>query len=284
MEPGAGVRIPSLALIHSHDDILANFREILEVDLNRASSTTSDHLREIERFLEAMGSDPITKTRIREYLKQYIEGPPATFNNVLKSLRVFFREYLDREDLVKGFQFRPDEGSPIKTPERAEIQKFYGALEDPLTQLYFLILASSGLRRTETLGLTRENLGLSRRMIIPGKQSSTKKTYVTFYTPEADELLESLLPEGPKAPILVHKKDYFNDRFIAASEKSGVKITPQILREWFCCEMGELGVQDRYIDGFCGRVPKKVLAKRYTDYAPKKLQRIYEKAGLKVLS
>jgi len=48
--------------------------------------------------------------------------------------------------------------------------------------------------------------------------------------------------------------------------------------------MGNLGVPDRYIDAFCGRVPKSVLAKHYTDYSPKKLKRIYEKADLKVLS
>jgi len=48
--------------------------------------------------------------------------------------------------------------------------------------------------------------------------------------------------------------------------------------------MGELGVQDRYIDAFCGRVPKSILARHYTDYSPERLKRRYDKAGLKVLS
>jgi len=69
-----------------------------------------------------------------------------------------------------------------------------------------------------------------------------------------------------------------------AKEATGFDITPQRLREWFCEEMGNLGVQDRYIDAFCGRVPKSVLARRYTDYSPAKLKVIYEKASLKVLS
>jgi len=47
--------------------------------------------------------------------------------------------------------------------------------------------------------------------------------------------------------------------------------------------MGNLGVSDRYIDAFCGRVPKSVLAKHYTDYSPKKLKAIYDKADLRVL-
>jgi len=50
------------------------------------------------------------------------------------------------------------------------------------------------------------------------------------------------------------------------------------------CEMGRLRVPDRYVDAFCGRAPKTVLARRYTDYSPEKLKEIYDKAGLRVLS
>jgi intergrase/recombinase len=48
--------------------------------------------------------------------------------------------------------------------------------------------------------------------------------------------------------------------------------------------MGELGVPDRYIDAFCGRVPRSILARHYTDYSPERLKRIYDKANLRVLS
>jgi len=53
--------------------------------------------------------------------------------------------------------------------------------------------------------------------------------------------------------------------------------------EWFVCGMGRLRVPDRYVDAFCGRVPRSVLARHYTDYSPEKLREIYDKAGLKVL-
>jgi len=42
-------------------------------------------------------------------------------------------------------------------------------------------------------------------------------------------------------------------------EETSIYITPRILREWFCNEMRMLGVQDRYIDAFCGRVPEAYL-------------------------
>jgi len=48
--------------------------------------------------------------------------------------------------------------------------------------------------------------------------------------------------------------------------------------------MGRLVVPDRYVDAFCGRVPKSVLAKRYSDYSPEKLKEIYDQAKMKILA
>jgi intergrase/recombinase len=65
-----------------------------------------------------------------------------------------------------------------------------------------------------------------------------------------------------------------------AREKTGIDITPQKLRQWFCSEMMRLGVSETHVDAFCGRVPKSVLARHYTDFSPEKLKEIYEKAEL----
>jgi intergrase/recombinase len=48
--------------------------------------------------------------------------------------------------------------------------------------------------------------------------------------------------------------------------------------------MGRLGVPDRYVDAFCGRTPKSVLAKHYTQYGPEQLKEIYDQSNIKVLS
>lgn len=68
----------------------------------------------------------------------------------------------------------------------------------------------------------------------------------------------------------------------AAKEETGLNITPQRLREWFFSEMFSLGVPDRYIDAFCGHVPKSILGRHYTDYSPKRLKQIYEKINPRV--
>lgn len=48
--------------------------------------------------------------------------------------------------------------------------------------------------------------------------------------------------------------------------------------------MAELGVPDRYVDCLCGRIPRSVIGRYYTDYSPERLKRIYDKANLTVLS
>jgi intergrase/recombinase len=47
--------------------------------------------------------------------------------------------------------------------------------------------------------------------------------------------------------------------------------------------MLSLGVSETYIDAFCGRVPKSVLARHYTDFSPEKLKEIYAKGELKII-
>jgi intergrase/recombinase len=48
--------------------------------------------------------------------------------------------------------------------------------------------------------------------------------------------------------------------------------------------MFRLGVSETCADALCGRVPKSVLARHYTDFSPQKLEDIYEKANIKILS
>lgn len=65
---------------------------------------------------------------------------------------------------------------------------------------------------------------------------------------------------------------------------SGVKITAKVLRLRHSKELGELGVPNRYVDIFQGRAPRSALAKHYAGKGLERIKRIYDKAGLLVLS
>ena len=103
-------------------------------------------------------------------------------------------------------------------------------------------------------------------MIVPEKigKGKTKHSWITFFNEETANVLNNYLKtrENEDPRLIPLGRDGCNKVFRALSKKVGLKITPQVLRNLFCNEMGKLGVPDRYVDAFCGRVSKSVLARR----------------------
>jgi integrase len=274
-----------------NERIFEDFRNFLIVDRQLKDETVNKHLREVRRLYENSDFNPLNATRIdiRNYLMRFRDCSPWTYANILKALRVFYRDYLGKPEVIEGFKFPNRPFKPKKIPSKKELQEFYKFLKDPLAKAIFLFFATTGLRRKELFNLKIKDVDFERRMVIPEKDSSrTKMSWITFYNDEAEEALRKCLglfntldKDGRLFPV---SEAYFRKKCKAFERKTGIRITPQILREWFACEMGRLGIPDRYVDAFCGRVPRSVLARHYTDFSPEKLKEIYNKVKLKVLS
>ena len=286
MEPRAGFEPATSALpTQRFDKILRKFELFCSVDLQLSPVTVKDHSDGISRVLKRMKKkyNEVTKDDFREYLFKYKQDhAPATVAGVIKTLKVFYRDYLDCPGLVDSFKFPHIPYRPKIVPTKEELQRFFEALDSEFAEALFLFYASSGLRKGEVLGLTDDDVDFEKRMIVPnGHTGVNKRSYVSFYNGETAKALRAIdLDNGRLFSISdrQYKKIWKN-----AKRRSGVHITAQRLRAWFCCEMGNLGVNDRYIDAFCGRTPKSVLARHYTDYNPERLRKIYNDANLKVL-
>ena len=287
--PTVSCNLPSLK--NGLNEILGCFRDFLKVDLRLQEVTVKEHICEVRRFLAWLRSKglelgDVSREVLREYLKRFSDMSPYTYKNVLSSLKRFFRDFLCRPELVSNFKF-PSKPFKVKVvPSREEIKRFYNALEKPIEKALFLLYATTGLRKREVLRLRFEDVDFDKRMIIPNNgQTRTKRRWVTFYNVEAERALREYLASVKKhnGKLFRIGDHSFIEMWRKAYLKTGIKITPQVLREWFCMEMAKLGVPDRYVDAFCGRVPRSVLARHYTDYSPEKLREVYEKANLKVL-
>jgi integrase len=262
------------------------------VDRRLEKPTVDRHMLEIRRLFRILNCHPLKATRldIRNYLRKFINKSPYTYANILKSLRIFYKDYLGKREVVEGFKFPSKPFNPKIIPSKDDIRKFYYWLEgDFLAQAILLFYATTGLRRKELTSLKIEDIDFERRMVIPKVSSSrTKGRWITFYNIEAEKALKRYLGSfkrlDKRRKVFQVTEIYFRNRYTAFKKETGIRITPQILREWFACEMGRLGVPDRYVDAFCGRVPRSVLARHYTDFSPEKLKEIYDKANLKVLS
>jgi integrase len=203
-------------------------------------------------------------------------------------MKVFCRDFLHKPDLVASFKFPRFSFKPKSIPTKKDLEYFYSSLPTLKDKALFLLYTTSGLRRMEILSLTIDEVDFDKRMIVPINHNgnSTKNSWVSFYNHETEQVLNQYLStkNHHNHKLFPMTRSKLTKLWKDTREITKLNITPQRLREWFCVEMSELGVQDRYIDAFCGRTPKSVLARHYTDYSPERLKRIYDKANIKVLS
>lgn len=142
---------------------------------------------------------------------------------------------------------------PKKVPISKELIQFYQGLWTLRDRALFLMYCTTGLRSREVLELNISDTDLEMRVVIPSvKSSTTKRRWVSFFNEETEmiirEYLGSRVDRDPRLFPVVNPEMF-------QREINGVKLNAQLMRNWFCCEMGGLGVQDRYVDAFCSGVP-----------------------------
>ena len=261
------------------DSVLDSFGMFCRVDLQRSNKTIKMHINALRRYTREMGNT-IDATKIRVWLFKYRNKNvnPRTYRWFLCAIKVFCRDYLKRAEWVQTLKFpRIDLKLITQLPSKEELRQFFNALPQDKAKAIFLLYCSSGLRKSEIFDAT---INSETRAITPNnhEQYSTKNSYISFYNKETEEYLKRIGFNVNASEISIRRW------FKIAYNKTGTKITPQMLRQWFCVAMTDLGVSDRYIDCFCGRTPHSILARHYTDYSPKKLKEVYDKANLSLFS
>jgi len=279
-----------LSEIEDVDQIVNAFGDFCRIDMHRSDRTVENNSYWIRRFFNSVKKNPreVSDQDVREYLRRYRDSPANTYANILKAFKAFFRDFMRMPWIVESFRFPNRPFHPKTVPSKEQLSRFYYALNDSIAETMFLVLASTGLRKNEVLSLRIGDIDLEKRTVIPRKgYDGAKNTWITFLNEEAAQTvgkyLASLRESNPENDLFKKFETRLKRAFKKAYQKTGIHITAQLLREWFACEMGKLGVPDRYVDAFCGRVPRSVLARHYTDFSPERLKEVYDKAGLRVL-
>lgn len=110
----------------SIEEVMDGFQGLLEIDKNLAERTVKQHARNIEKFLISVDKPlaEIEKRDIRSWLREWKEDyAQSTYANKVKSLRVFFRDYLG-SDIAENFsmpQPQPNNDSP---PTKKKFRSF----------------------------------------------------------------------------------------------------------------------------------------------------------------
>ncbi len=167
--------------------ILSEFTEFCKVDLRLKDSTIREHCINIRKFFKTVRK-PLSSICIED-LRSYLNSlnkSDSHYRNQIKSLRRFFRDFLNRKDLVATFKLPSIDYRPKILPSKEELKIFYEALPTQKLKAIFLFYATTGLRRKEVLDLTLENLDLKKRMVLPKRGSNTKRVWLSFYNDEAE--------------------------------------------------------------------------------------------------
>ena len=170
-------------------------------------------------------------------------------------------------------------------PSKEQLKRGFEALDSDKERAIYLFTATTGLRRSEVWNLTKDYVDFETRCVKSKHDTRTKRAGVAFHNSECETYLKKYLKSRKDDSSKLFRIGYRQFRLIwkKASEATGFKITPQVLRKWHSTELGELMVPDRFVDVFHGRTPKNVLAKFYTGIELLRLKRIYNKSNLMVL-
>jgi integrase len=281
--PGSDTSSASNQAAGNVEDFLREFEKACRIDMHLNEKTIWERMRHARRLVEFLGKHPALASR--EELREFLAQNPR--QNAVKTVRVIYGRFFE-SDIAKCFKVPQAQFKPIRVPTHEQLKAVYRKLPTLELKAAFLLFASTGLRLHEVSELTVDQINLRERMIFPKdaqQESRTKKQWITLFNEEAALVLARHIKGKTANERIFPKWAYTMCRgFKRASAKVGLKITPQVLREWFACELATLSVPDRYVDALCGRVPRSVLARHYTDYSPERLKAIYDKAGLKVLS
>ncbi len=263
-------------------ETLEAFAEFMTVNMRLEKRTVRETKSNIRRYLDC-SNYVVNYETVSKFLKAYMVKSSRTYNAQLTSLRRFVRDFLHAPESILDFKMAPVDllGKNITLPSKEQLKKGFEALTEDGERALYLFTLSTGLRRSEIMGLNKDKIDFKIRSVVPLHFTRVKRSGITFYNAETEEYLNRYLaskPDDAKVFRLYPKKCKLMWR--KASEAAGVKISPQILRIWFSNELGEQLVPDRFVDIFEGRAPRSVLAKNYTAKGIERLKVIYDKANL----
>ena len=140
--------------------MLQRFHDFQIVDLRRSKRTAYEKVWFIRKLLKRINkiANDITRDDLRAFLKTLEKYSASYFKNALMSLKVFFRDYLEKPELVASFRFPNQVFKPKHIVSTEQVKQFYQALQTPKEKALFMLYATTGLRREEILSLRPEDI------------------------------------------------------------------------------------------------------------------------------
>ena len=258
------------------EENIKNYKEFAESELGISQATIKNQKSAIRRFLNH--SKGIIN---KETVKKYLESNESTSwkSNQLKALRKFIRDYLHLGKWINEFEFSKEKAKIKKAiPTNDQLVLFYSKLDYQI-QMIFLTLVTSGLRIGEILSLDVDDINFDTNMIDASKvhKSDTKSSWISFVTHQVSDLIQIYVESLHSNKLFPVSYKTVQENFQKVSKEIRIKIKPHLLRTIFTEKCTQAGIEEKYIDAFCGRISQNIIRKHYTDYSPEAMRRHYDK-------
>lgn len=192
--------------------VLSNYKKRLIV-ANRSKDTLNNYLRSIEFLMDFHQKSPeiIELDEIIDflhYLKTEKELNWRTVKIYVAGIRWYFQHLLDNDFIARHIPYPKEHKALPEVISRQELTRLFDACLNPKHRVMFRLMYSSGLRRSELLNLTPQDIdtkdGKCRIHIREGK--GKKDRYTVLSKRVLIELREYFISYHPK-------KYLFNGRF-----------------------------------------------------------------------
>ncbi|MGB9135551.1 MAG: tyrosine-type recombinase/integrase, partial [Candidatus Bathyarchaeia archaeon] len=236
-------------VISAVDKTIADFWEYLKVEERLSKKVSKDYKNVAKRFLK-LSVGNVSRQAVREFLKLYVDKAPRTYNNIIDALKAFIGRYLQRDDLLNGLKHTyVPECLEQSLPTREQLQKGFEALDTDKERAIYLFLATTGLRRSEALNLSKDDVDFEMRCVKAKHDTRTKRAGVTFYNEECEHYLRKYLASRTDDNSKLFRIGYreFVRIWRNASQAADCRIRPQVMRKWHSTALGELMVPDRFV-------------------------------------
>lgn len=271
--------------IADFDESVKQFRDFAKDHLRLEQITIKNYSQIILKFLNH-SKGVINQDTVKSFLdsNEFLSSK----SNHLKALRKYVRDFLKLGNWIEDFKFENNSQIKIKNiPSDHQLEQFYNLLSNEQTKLIFLFLHNSGLRIGEILKLRVRDVDVISCAIDATNihDGATKHSWISFITGQTLSLFESHIAsnfdendENHLGLLLFSvPKRTVQQAFKNASDELRFSINPHLLRTVFADRCTKAGIKDKYIDAFCGRISRGVLAKHYTAYSEDALYDEYQK-------
>ncbi len=269
--------------INDYENSLESFQDFAKNILKLEPVTIKNYSQIILKFLNH-SNGIINPNTVKSFFDS--NGSISSKSNHLKALRKYARDFLKLGNWIEDFKFENNSKLKIKSiPDDVQLSKFYDSLPTGEIRLIFLILHNSGLRIGEVLSLKVYNVDTTDGLVDASEihQGETKHSWFSCITQQTCALLDEFIErnfdytngEDMESLLFSTPTRTVQQAFKDASSQLGIEIHPHLLRTVFADRCTKAGIKDKYIDAFCGRISKGVLAKHYTAYSEDAMVEVY---------